>query len=113
MSHHALRIVFMQSWTDPWSISLEVNRGRYDDGPGISQRAAAARSQRLWRWLVKKGINMKKKETTWEDVIGWAVKKKITPEEFTQILIDGHEEVGMDKKQLQVLKKTLGEMDEQ
>ena len=22
-------------------------------GPGISQRAAAARSQRLWRWLVK------------------------------------------------------------
>jgi hypothetical protein len=56
---------------------------------------------------------MKKKETTWEDVIGFAVKKKITPEEFTQILIDGHEEVGMDKKQLQVLKKTLGEMDEQ
>jgi len=38
--------------TDPWSISLEVNRGRYDDGPGISQRAAAARTQRLWRWLV-------------------------------------------------------------
>ena len=56
---------------------------------------------------------MKKKETTWEDVIGFAVKKIITPEEFTQILIDGHEEVGMDKKQLQVLKKTLGEMDEQ
>ena len=22
---------------DPWSISLEVNRGRYDDGPGISR----------------------------------------------------------------------------
>ena len=21
---------------DPWSISLEGNRGRYDDGPGIS-----------------------------------------------------------------------------
>ena len=38
--------------TDPWSISLEVNRGRYDDGPGISQRAAAARSQTVWRWLV-------------------------------------------------------------
>ena len=38
--------------TDPWSISLEVNRGRYDDGPGISQRAAAARSQVTWRWLV-------------------------------------------------------------
>ena len=80
-------------------------------GPGISQRAAAA-TQRLWRWLVQKGINMKKKETTWEDVIDFAVKKKITPEEFTQILIDSHEEVGINKKQLQVLKKTLSEMDE-
>ena len=56
---------------------------------------------------------MKKKETTWEDVIDFAVKKKITPEEFTQILIDSHEEVGINKKQLQVLKKTLSEMDEQ
>ncbi len=56
---------------------------------------------------------MKKKETTWEDVIDFAVKKKITPEEFTQILIDNNEEVGIDKKQLQVLKKTLSEMDEQ
>ena len=56
---------------------------------------------------------MKKKETTWEDVINFAVKKKITPEEFTQILIDSHEEVGINKKQLQVLKKTLSEMDEQ
>jgi len=25
-------------------------------GPGISQRAAAARSQVTWRWLVQKGI---------------------------------------------------------
>tara|TARA_Y100000052_G_scaffold26001_1_gene30288 strand:- start:130 stop:477 length:348 start_codon:yes stop_codon:yes gene_type:complete len=81
-------------------------------GSGISQRAAAARSQTVWRWLVQKGINMKKKETTWEDVIDFAVKKKITPEEFTQILIDSNEEVGIDKKQLQVLKKTLSEMDE-
>jgi hypothetical protein len=81
-------------------------------GPGISQRAAAARTQTVWRWLVQKGINMKKKETTWEDVIDFAVKKKITPEEFTQILIDSHEEVGINKKQLQVLKKTLSEMDE-
>ena len=81
-------------------------------GSGISQRAAAARSQTVWRWLVQKGINMKKKETTWEDVIDFAVKKKITPEEFTQILIDSHEEVGINKKQLQVLKKTLSEMDE-
>ena len=56
---------------------------------------------------------MKKKETTWEDVIDFAKKKKITPEEFTQILIDSNEEVGIDKKQLQVLKKTLSEMDEQ
>ena len=56
---------------------------------------------------------MKKKETTWEDVIDFAVKKKITPEEFTQILIDNNEEVGIDEKQLQVLKKTLSEMDEQ
>ena len=55
---------------------------------------------------------MKKKKTTWEDVIDFAVKKKITPEEFTQILIDSHEEVGINKKQLQVLKKTLSEMDE-
>ena len=55
----------------------------------------------------KKGINMKKKETTWEDVIDFAKKKKITPEEFTQILIDNHEEVGIDKKQLRVLKKEL------
>ena len=42
----------------------------------------------------------------------FAKKKKITPEEFTQILIDSHEEVGINKKQLQVLKKTLSEMDE-
>ena len=55
---------------------------------------------------------MKKKETTWEDVIDFAVKKKITPEEFTQILIDKNEEVGIDEKQLQVLKNTLSEMDE-
>ena len=34
---------------------------------------------------------MKKKETTWEDVIDFAKKKKITPEEFTQILIDNPE----------------------
>ena len=55
---------------------------------------------------------MKKKETTWKDVIDFAKKKKITPEEFTQILIDSNEEVGIDEKQLQVLKKTLSEMDE-
>ena len=62
--------------------------------------------------LVQKGINMKKKETTWEDVIDFAKKKKITPEEFTQILIDNHEEVGIDKKQLQVLKKELSKQRE-
>jgi len=55
---------------------------------------------------------MKKKETTWEDVINFAKKKKITPEEFTQILIDNHEEVGIDKKQLQVLKKELSKQRE-
>ena len=37
--------------TDPWSKDC-ICRSL---GPGISQRAAAARSQRLWRWLVKKG----------------------------------------------------------
>ena len=50
---------------------------------------------------------MKKKETTWEDVIKFAKKKKITPEEFTQMLIDNHEEVGINKKLLQKLKKEL------
>ena len=39
---------------DPWSIKLEVNPGNYDDGPGISQRAAAARTQTVWRWLVNR-----------------------------------------------------------
>ena len=48
-----------------------------------------------------------KKETTWEDVIEFAKKKKITPEKFTQILIDNHEKIGFNKKQLQKLKKEL------
>ena len=39
--------------TDPWSISQLVTTVIPTvDGPGISQRAAAARTQRLWRWLV-------------------------------------------------------------
>ena len=48
---------------DPWSILagptsyglIECEITRYSclvDGPGISQRAAAARSQTVWRWLV-------------------------------------------------------------
>ena len=58
----------------------------------------------------KKGINMKKKEKTWDDVIDYAKKKKITPREFAQILIDNYEEVGIDKKKLQVLKNLKKEL---
>jgi len=62
--------------TDPWSIqpgvvweliartktaSGHLYRG-LPDGPGISQRAAAARTQRLWRWLV----NCRKKNFMYE-----------------------------------------------
>ena len=50
---------------------------------------------------------MKKKKTTWEDVINFSKKKKITPEEFTQMIIDNHEEVGLSKKNLQDLKTSL------
>jgi len=50
---------------------------------------------------------MKKKKTTWEDVINFCKKKKITPEEFTQMMIDNHEKVGINKKNLQDLKTTL------
>ena len=53
---------------------------------------------------------MKKKETTWEDVIEFAEKKKITPEEFIQMVIDNHEEVGINKKLLQKLKKELNKL---
>jgi hypothetical protein len=53
---------------------------------------------------------MKKKETTWEDVIEFAKKKKITPEEFTQMIIDNHEEVGINKKLLHKLKKELNKL---
>ena len=53
---------------------------------------------------------MKKKETTWEDVIKFAKKKKITPEEFIKMLIDNHEEVGINKKLLQKLKKELNKL---
>jgi len=37
--------------TDPWSIVINVN-DHLRNGPGISQRAAAARTQTVWRWLV-------------------------------------------------------------
>jgi hypothetical protein len=30
---------------EPWSISLEVNRGRYDDGPGVKQQASSVKRQ--------------------------------------------------------------------
>ena len=40
-----------QSPADPWSIVINVN-DHLRNGPGISQRAAAARSQTVWRWLV-------------------------------------------------------------
>jgi hypothetical protein len=53
---------------------------------------------------------MKKKETTWEDVIDFAEKKKITPEEFTQMIIDNHEEVGINKKLLQKMKKRINKV---
>ncbi len=51
-----------------------------------------------------------KKETTWEDVIKFAKKKKITTEEFIQIIIDNHGEVGINKKLLQKLKKELNKL---
>ena len=53
---------------------------------------------------------MKKKKTTWEDVINFCKKKKITPEEFTQMMIDNHEEVGINKKLLQKIKKELNKI---
>ena len=51
-----------------------------------------------------------KKETTWEDVIKFAKKKKITPEEFIQMLMDNDEEVGINKKLLQKLRKELNKL---
>ena len=40
--------------TDPWSIGKPERK--LCDGLGISQRAAAARTQTVWRWLIKKEI---------------------------------------------------------
>ena len=39
---------------DPWSIGDIgiLDNNQLANGPGISQRAAAARSQTVWRWLV-------------------------------------------------------------
>jgi len=54
MSHRFIRAVFMQRWADPWSIGKPERK--LCDGPGISQRAAAARTQTVWRWLVYRKI---------------------------------------------------------
>ena len=40
---------------DPWSYCKCKSYVAGVIGPGISQRAAAARTQRLWRWLVVTG----------------------------------------------------------
>ena len=39
---------------DPWSIGDIgiLDNNQLANGPGISQRAAAARTQTVWRWLV-------------------------------------------------------------
>ena len=57
-SHRAPCAVFLGA--DPWSIPLELftilasaPQDIVRNGPGISQRAAAARSQTVWRWLVR------------------------------------------------------------
>ncbi len=48
-------------WTwdqaDPWSIGDIgiLDNNQLANGPGISQRAAAARTQTVWRWLVHCG----------------------------------------------------------
>ena len=52
--HTALLAPSLQD-ADPWSIGDIgiLDNNQLANGPGISQRAAAARTQRLWRWLVK------------------------------------------------------------
>ena len=50
---------------------------------------------------------MKKKKTTYEDVIQVAKNKGITPVEFIQMLIDNHKQLGLSKKNLQDLKTSL------
>ena len=68
---HASRRAPHSVATDPWSIrppgvvwefiartktaSGHLYRGLRSYGPGISQRAAAARTQTVWRWLVVTG----------------------------------------------------------
>jgi hypothetical protein len=52
---------------DPWSIGDIgiLDNNQLADGPGISQRAAAARSQTVWRWLVARRQdrgNLKRKD---------------------------------------------------
>jgi hypothetical protein len=54
MSHHALRIVFMQRWTDPWSIGDIgiLDNNQLANGPGISCERWYSRkrsnTQRRW-----------------------------------------------------------------
>ena len=55
---------------------------------------------------------MKKKKTTWEDVIQVAKNKGVTPEEFIKMLIDNYEEIGLSKKNLQDLQNLQGGQNE-
>jgi len=49
---HQCRLRAMNSQN--WSLVLYTQpEGLQETGPGISRRAAAARSQTVWRWLVK------------------------------------------------------------
>jgi hypothetical protein len=55
---------------------------------------------------------LKKKKTTWEDVIQIAKNKGVTPEEFIKMLIDNYEEIGLSKKNLQDLQNLQGGQNE-
>jgi len=47
---------------------------------------------------------IKKKKTTYEDVIQVAKNKGMTPTEFIEMLIDNHKQLGLSKKILNELK---------
>ena len=55
---------------------------------------------------------IKKKKTTYEDVIQVAKNRGMTPEEFIKMLIDNYKEVGLSKKNLQNLQKLQGGQNE-
>ena len=54
------RLLVMQ----PGPVAMAVLLNISQPGPGISQRAAAARTQTVWRWLVKQQATSHKLQAT-------------------------------------------------